>query len=45
MARYRDKQLTIRLTEDELNTIKTRMKLGIYKDNAGKDGNTSAREH
>ena len=27
MARYRDKRLTIRLTEDELNTIKTRMKL------------------
>ena len=27
MARYRDKNLTIRLTEDELNTIKTRKKL------------------
>ena len=27
MARYRDKRLTIRLTEDELNTIKTRMEL------------------
>ena len=34
MARYRDKSLSIRLTEDEINAIKTKMKLAGSKNTA-----------